>query len=96
MIKNIYNRIKKSKNNQELITNLAASVLIKGLAIIINLLTIPSYLKYFNNQAALGIWFTLLSIMTWVLAFDIGIGNGLRNHLIMAFANNDKERIKRG
>jgi O-antigen/teichoic acid export membrane protein len=39
-------------------------------------------------------WFTAISILSWILTFDMGIGNGLRNHLVEPLVNNDNEKIK--
>lgn len=36
-----------------------------------------------------GIWLTLSSIISWFAFFDIGLGNGLRNKLAEALANDD-------
>lgn len=72
----------KSKN---ILINAFSTLLIKGGGLFISLFTLPAYIKYFNDQEVLGFWFTLLSVLAWILAFDIGIGNGLRNRLVPTF-----------
>lgn len=81
-------------NNKYLILNIFGSLGIKGLAMLISILTLPAYMDYLENHQILGIWFALLSILNWVLTFDLGIGNGLRNHLTEAIANNNQTKVK--
>lgn len=81
--------------NTELIHNIIGTFLIKGSSLFISLLTIPAYMKYFSDQKVLGVWFTILSILQWVLMFDLGVGNGLRNKLVPAIVNKDKVEIKK-
>lgn len=75
------------------IRNMGASLVIRGLSLLLGLLTIPAYLRYFDDQNVLGIWFTTLSVLSWILNFDLGLGNGLRNKLAEAIANRDEVRI---
>lgn len=63
--------------------------MVKGLSIIVTFATTPLFIHYFNNNEILGIWYTLLSILIWFLNFDLGIGNGIRNNVVKAIANND-------
>lgn len=84
----------KEKDNRILINNMAGTLVIKGLAMVLTLFTMPIYINYFDNKEAVGIWFSLVSVLNWILTFDLGIGNGLRNNLVAALAENDKKTIK--
>ena len=57
--------------------------------------TLPAYIKFFNNDEVLGLWYTILSLLNWILNFDLGIGNGLRNHLSDSLSLDNKEDVKR-
>ena len=63
------------------------SAVFKGLAVVASFFTIPLMIRYLG-QEQYGIWSTLLSIMSWVVFFDLGIGNGLRNKLAESLAKN--------
>lgn len=78
--------LKSNESNKTILYNTIGALLVKGGAIIISLYTIPAYLNYFNSQQILGLWFTILSVLSWILTFDLGIGNGLRNHLVPVLA----------
>jgi O-antigen/teichoic acid export membrane protein len=58
--------------------NIIASVIIKGLSILISFFLVPLTIHYLN-PTRYGIWLTLSSIVGWLGFFDIGFGNGLRN-----------------
>lgn len=84
-----------SENNKIVAGNVIGAFTVKGLALIVSLFTMPAYIAFFNDEAALGLWFTVLSVISWVLNFDLGIGNGLRNHLTRALAEKDDTEAKR-
>jgi len=67
---------------------LKGSFIFKLLAILSSFLLIPIMIKYLGNEQY-GIWSTLLSIISWVVLFDIGIGNGLRNKIAESLAKDD-------
>jgi O-antigen/teichoic acid export membrane protein len=46
---------------------------------------------HYLGQEQFGVWSTLLSIMSWIVFFDLGVGNGLRNKVAEALAKNDTE-----
>ena len=78
-----------------LMKNIFLSFSIKGLAMFVSLFTMPAYMKFFDNQVALGMWFTAISMLSWILTFDLGIGNGLRNYLVKPIIENDYIEIKK-
>lgn len=87
-------RIFGNKNNAILFKNISGAFLIKGGALIVSFLSTPAFIRYFNDQAVLGVWYTLLSVITWLLNFDLGIGNGLRNKLAESIALGDKRKSR--
>jgi O-antigen/teichoic acid export membrane protein len=78
-----------------IIKNAVYSLGIKGCSIIIGLLLMPVYAKFLINQSVLGVWLTLVSMLSWIFMFDLGIGNGLRNELTIAIANNNRPLVKK-
>lgn len=79
---------------KKMLANIILAFAVKGGAVIVGVLTVPAYMTYFSNEVILGVWYTLLSLLTWVLNFDLGIGNGLRNMLVTPIIQKDKKRIK--
>lgn len=66
---------------------------VKGVAMVLSILTVPAYLAYFSSQGEVGVWFTISSVLNWVLLFDFGIGGGLRNQIIAPLCNNDRPQL---
>lgn len=85
---NTMNFIPKNNRSRLAIKNIGASILIKGASILISFYLVPLTLGYLN-QYEYGVWLTLSSILSWVYLLDIGLGNGLRNKLTEAIADND-------
>lgn len=81
--------------NSVLFKNIGGTFIIKGASVVIQLLSIPAYISYFSNDAVLGMWYTLVAALNWILVFDFGVGNGLRNNLSKALAEGDFQYGKR-
>lgn len=77
--------------NRLLVKNLIVSVLWRGGSYLLYALSIPLYLKYFSNDTYVsGFWFVIVSACSWILTFDLGVGNGLRNRLVVLFHRGKK------
>lgn len=69
--------------------NIIASFAIKSIDTFVYLALIPLTIGYLNPYEY-GIWLTINSILIWINSFDIGLGNGLRNKLAEAEAQENK------
>lgn len=83
-----------SGQNKTVIINMVGAFAVKGLSLCLAMFTMPAYIRYFQSHTVLGVWYTIASILNWVLFFDLGLGNGLRNTLPKAIAVGDKASIK--
>ena len=73
--------------------NIAASVIIKGWSVIVQLLLVPTTLSCLGIYEN-GVWLTISSVLLWIDNLDIGLGNGLRNKLAESIAKNDYNMAK--
>lgn len=74
--------------------NVVLSFVVKGAALVIGFFSLPLYKNYFSGDSVLGVWLTILSVMAWVMTFDLGLGNGLKNKLVQALKEDDHAKIK--
>ena len=70
--------------------NVVISFICKGISILISFWIVPLTLGYVG-KVEYGIWMTISAIIHWFHFFDIGLGNGLRNKVAEAIANNNTE-----
>lgn len=92
------NRIKIyfTKGNERSIAvkkNIAASLVLKCISILISLQVIPLTIDYVN-PTKYGIWLTLSSIIAWLSYFDLGFAHGFRNCFAEAKAKGDIKLAK--
>ena len=83
-----------SKQDRVVFLNMIGAFSVRGIALLISVLIMPAYINYFQNQTVLGVWYTIISILNWILYFDLGLGNGLRNLLPAAIAAGDRKKVK--
>lgn len=70
------------------------SMAIKPISIILTIIYTPLLLSYLGDEKY-GLWATILSIISWINYFDVGIGNGLRNSLTKAITGRDYFHAKK-
>jgi len=70
------------------------TVAFKAIAVIASYIAVPMMIHYLG-QEKFGIWSTLLSIISWIVFFDLGIGHGLRNKITESLAKNAREETAR-
>lgn len=79
-----------SGRSKEAARNIMISFIARGISMVCSLLLVPITINYVN-PTRYGIWLTLSSIIGWILLFDFGLGNGLRNKFAEAKAKGDME-----
>lgn len=84
----------RKNENSVLARDLASSFITRGFALITGFILTPVLNRYFGIDESFGVWLVITSIATWILTFDFGLGNGLKNKIIEARENNDKESAK--
>jgi len=80
-----------NQRNIVLRNNIILSGAMKAVGLVTSFLIVPITLDYLDKEQY-GIWMTLSSILLWFSFFDVGLGNGMRNYLAQAIAENDYEK----
>lgn len=83
------------QDNKILFSNIIGAFLLRGMGMVLSVFSLPLYMSYFPDNIVLGVWFTVITVLSWVLSFDLGIGNGLRNNLTKALTENNYEEARR-
>lgn len=73
--------------------NIAASLVLKCVSILVSLQVVPLTIGYVN-PTKYGIWLTLSSIIAWLSYFDLGFAHGFRNRFAEAKAKGDVKLAK--
>ncbi|MCJ7572044.1 MAG: hypothetical protein MUO82_09245 [Candidatus Thermoplasmatota archaeon] len=74
--------------------NIGLGMIYKPISIVISFIVVPITIAYIGG-VNYGLWATILSIISWISFFDIGIGNGLRNYLANVLALKDYENARK-
>lgn len=88
-------KIISERENKLIFGNISLSLLLKFLSLIFSLINTKLYITYFNNNDVLGVWYSIVSILNWIVYFDLGIGNGLRNEIVGPLERKDEPAIKK-
>lgn len=80
-------------NTKKLFANMSLSAIYKPISIILSFVYVPIALAYLGDEKY-GVWATILSVLSWISYFDIGIGNGMRNILSLALDDSNERKIK--
>lgn len=79
--------------NKRALKNIGISMLIKPVAMALSMVYIPIVLGYLGDEKY-GFWTVLLSVISWINYFDVGIGKGLRNKLTVVYESDENESKK--
>ena len=53
-----------SDKDRILFQNILGAFAVKGLSLVVSLFTLPAYMRFFKDQNVLGVWYTVLSVLT--------------------------------
>jgi Membrane protein involved in the export of O-antigen and teichoic acid len=68
--------------------NILGSLGLKCINILISFFLIPLTIGFVTNELY-GVWLTISSVVGWIVFFDIGFGNGLRNRVAESMSKGD-------
>ena len=83
---------KKPKSNMK--KSMVMTGLLKPIAMIISYIYVRFVLGYLGIEKY-GVWSTILTILSWIGIFDIGIGNGLRNKVAVLLSSGRKDECSK-
>lgn len=88
--------MKLNTSDKNINKNIVLGMVYKPISMLLSYIYVPIVLNYLGTEKY-GIWATILSVLSWINLFDIGIGNGLRNKLsdLLARKKQDEETIKK-
>lgn len=78
-----------AERSRNYLRQIKGAVVYKAVAMAASFLAIPLMIGYLG-QERFGVWSTLLTVMSWIVFFDLGIGNGLRNKVAESLAKNER------
>lgn len=83
-----------SEDSRAVVLNMLGNGVCKPLSMIVSFVYVPTVMHYLGVEKN-GVWATILSILSWISFFDIGIGNGLRNRLTESLTKKESERSRK-
>jgi len=82
------------KRTSNYLRQISETVVYKTVSIVASFVTIPLLISYIG-QEQFGVWSTLLTVMSWIVFFDLGVGNGLRNSVAETLAKENQAAAAR-
>jgi len=82
-----------SRYNKILKKSMSLNFIYKFFGIAIGYLTLPYVLNKLGSDQY-GIWIAIYSTITWIIFFDMGLGNGLKNKLTNSIVKNRYDHAK--
>ena len=82
------------RENRTILGNILGAFVIKGGALVIQLLLLPAYMAFFQSEQVLGLWYTLVALLNWLTLFDLGLGHSLRNKLPPLLEGGDRQGVR--
>jgi O-antigen/teichoic acid export membrane protein len=82
------------KRTSNYLRQITGAVAYKAVAVVASFITIPLMISYIG-QEQFGVWSTLLAVMSWIVFFDLGVGNGLRNSVAETLAKGQQSEAAR-
>lgn len=79
---------------QSLVSQISYSLVFKTLAIFVSLYSIRLQIEYLGLEK-FGMWVLIFGVVNWLIFFDLGIANGLRNKVSEALSREDYETIQK-
>jgi O-antigen/teichoic acid export membrane protein len=76
------------KRTKNYLSQMKGSIFYKAIAMGASFVVVPFMINYLG-QEIYGVWSTLLTVLSWLVFFDLGVGNGVRNKVAEALASDD-------
>ncbi len=84
--------LKKLLGNR-LMKNVLGNYVLKVISMLLSYVATPLYMNYFSSNRVLGVWFTIVSVINWLILLDFGVGSSARNRLVVAFNKEDNNEV---
>ena len=82
------------ERSRNYLRQIKGSIVYKAVAMAASFFAFPLMISYLG-QEQFGVWSTLLTVMSWIVFFDLGVGNGLRNKVAESLAKNERNEAVR-
>lgn len=81
----------REERSRNYVSQVKASFFFRAGAVLASFLAIPIAIEFLGAEL-FGVWATMNALISWVMMFDLGIGNGLKNKVSESLAKGDPSR----